>query len=102
MKKDKSVTVLAGLKIKPEFCEEFLERAKEVVTLTRKEAGCVRYDLVRDVFDSTAFYFIEEYVDDDAFQTHRVMPYMPPFRDFRAKVVAEYFGVSTFERISQR
>ncbi len=102
MKKDKSVTVLAGLKIKPEFCEEFLKRAKEVVTLTRKEAGCVRYDLVRDVFDETIFYFIEEYIDDDAFQAHRVMPYMPPFRDFRANAVDEYFGVSTFERISQR
>ncbi len=102
MEKNKSVTVLAGLKIKPEFCQEFLERAKEVVKQTRQESGCVRYDLVRDTFDDTIFYFIEEYVDDDAFQTHRAMPYMPPFRDFRAKVVSAYYGVSTFERIDQR
>ncbi len=102
MKKNKSIIVLAGLKIKHQFCEEFAKRATEIVFLTRKEEGCVRYDLVRDVLDSDIFYFIEEYKDDEAFQKHRVMPYMNPFREFREQVVAEYLGVSTLEQISHR
>ena len=102
MKNDNSVIVLASLKIKENFCDEFVEKAKIVVEATRKEVGCVRYELIRDVFAPDVFRFIEEYVDDQAFALHRSMPYMTPFREYRQKVVAEYMGVETFKRIDYR
>ena len=102
MENNKTVIVLAGLRVKQPFCEEFIERARAVVDSTRKEPGCLRYDLVRDAFAPDAFYFIEEYADDAAFAAHRAMPYMDPFRQYRASVVAEYLGVSTLRRESTR
>ncbi|MBO5254192.1 MAG: antibiotic biosynthesis monooxygenase [Opitutales bacterium] len=102
MKNDNSVIVLASLRIKEDFCDEFIENAKIVVEATRKEVGCVRYELIRDVFAPDVFRFIEEYVDDKAFALHRSMPYMTPFREYRQKVVAEYMGVETFKRIDCR
>lgn len=102
MKKTDSVVVYAGLRVKPEFCEEFIARAGEVVKQTRREKGCVEYTLTRDVARPDTFFFFEEYADADAFAAHREMPYMNPFREFRAKVVAEYLGVSTFVRTGDR
>ena len=102
MKNNNYVIVLASLKIKKEFCDDFIEKAKIVVEATRKEAGCVRYELIRDVFAPDVFRFIEEYVDDDAFALHRTMPYMTPFREYREKVVAEYMGVETLKRVDCR
>lgn len=97
-----SVIVYAGLKVKAGYADAFIERAREVVECTRAEEGCLRYDLVRDVLDPDAFYFFEEYRDDATFAAHREMPYMNPFREFRAGVVDKYLGVSTLRRESVR
>lgn len=102
MGKEKSVVVFAGLRVKGEFCESFAQKSRQVVENTRKEIGCVRYDLLRDVYSPDTFYFIEEYVDDAAFAAHRQMPYMDEFRKYRAGVVAEYLGVETLERVGVR
>lgn len=102
MENKKTVVVIAELKIKEDFCEEFIDFAKNIVEATRKEKGCIRYELIRDVLDAQTFFFLEEYVDDDAFQAHRKMPYMDEFRAFRNKVVAEFKGVSTLERLAIR
>ena len=60
MQKGKSVVVFAGLRIKDEFCQEFARRAKSVVDNTRKEQGCIKYDLLRDVYSPDTFFFFEE------------------------------------------
>ncbi len=88
------MTIIAGLKIKQERISDFLEKARELVETTRREEGCLRYDLYRDSFCDNSFVFIEEYKDSDAFARHRSMPYMDGFRKFRSEVVEEYLGVS--------
>jgi quinol monooxygenase YgiN len=37
---------------------------------TRKEAGCLRYDLFQDVSDSLKFTFIEEWESPEALEAH--------------------------------
>ena len=102
MENSKNVIVLAGLRVKEHFCEEFLQRAKTLAECARREEGCLRYDVTRDALAPNTFYFIEEYRDDAAFAAHREMPYMEPFRHFRAVAVEEYLGVSTLRRESFR
>lgn len=102
MQKGKTVVVFAGLRIKDEFCQEFAQRAKSVVDNTRKEQGCIKYDLLRDVYSPDTFFFFEEHKDEAAFAAHRSMPYMDEFRKYRAGVVAEYLGVATLDRVGMR
>ncbi len=102
MEESKKVVVLAGLRVKKGFAEEFLRAAFNVVSETRKEAGCLRYDLLIDVLDTLTFHFVEEYEDDAAFEAHRKQPYMDAFREVRARVVDEYLGVSTLKEVGKR
>ncbi len=93
MSETKTVIVWAGLKVKEGFVQEFKDIAKPVVESTRREAGCIKYDLLQDCDNSTVFYFFEEYVDDAAFEAHRNMPYMHDFRPKREKCLDHFLGV---------
>lgn len=50
---------------------EYLKLATKMVEETRKEAGCIYYDLVRDTNEEGVFYFVEKYVDQGAVDAHR-------------------------------
>lgn len=89
----KSVIINAGLKIKDGSAEEFIKLATPIVEASRKEPGCIRYEILRDVLDKNTFYFLEEYADENAYQTHRTMPYMTGFRPKREALLDTYLGV---------
>jgi quinol monooxygenase YgiN len=46
------------------------EALESFVEPTRKEAGCLRYDLFQDVSDSLKFTFIEEWESPAALEAH--------------------------------
>lgn len=89
--KSNTVIVEAGLRVKD--AEAFKKLAADVILNTRKEPGCLRYDLLQDVEDPNKFLFIEEYRDEEAFQAHRNMPYMDSFRVERAKLLDRFTGL---------
>jgi quinol monooxygenase YgiN len=43
---------------------------EELVTATRKEDGCIKYELYQDATDSTVLTMIEEWEDKDALDKH--------------------------------
>lgn len=49
----------------------FLALAQEMVRQTRKEDGCISYELVQNQQDAQIFYFIEKYADEAALERHR-------------------------------
>ena len=51
--------------------EEFAKLAEKLVLATRKEAGCIAYDLVADQADACVYYFVEKYQDMKALEEHR-------------------------------
>ena len=55
--------------------EEFIRFAGKMVEGTRKEAGCISYDLVKDETEDAVFYFIEKYKDEAALEAHRASAY---------------------------
>lgn len=100
MSETSSVVVVAGLITKD--IEAFKNLVLPVAKLSLTESGCLRYDVLQDVQNPNAFFFIEEYVDNNAFEAHRQMPYMTPFREQRAKLVDKYLGVDELRRLNSR
>ena len=89
----KPIIVLAGLRVKDGSADDFIKLATPIVAATRKEPGCVKYEFLQDVLDKQIFYFYEEYADENAYQTHRTMPYMTEFRPEREQLLDRYLGV---------
>ncbi len=100
--KGENIVVIASLSVKEGMEKKFSDAALEVAAKTRTEPGCVAYEVLQDVSDARKFHFIEEYVDQSAFDAHRKMPYMAPFRELREKLVDKYFGVRSLLEIARR
>jgi quinol monooxygenase YgiN len=64
------VVVVAVFRALPETVHELGDRLAELVTATRAEPGCTRYDLHVDATDPRRFVFVEEWADDDALAAH--------------------------------
>lgn len=50
---------------------EFIRIAESMAKESRKEAGCLSYELVQEETNDTVFYFVEKYQDEAALQAHR-------------------------------
>ena len=60
------------IQVKAERVSEFLEVARYDAEHSEKdEAGCLRFDVIRDRDDASRFYFYEVYRDEAALQAHR-------------------------------
>ena len=68
--KDEPLTIVATITIKPEFKEDVLKAIKTVVDATRKEPGCIFYDVFEDVNNPMKFVFIETWKSQAAIDSH--------------------------------
>jgi quinol monooxygenase YgiN len=62
--------VVARIKAKSEKVGEVRELLCGLVEPTRKESGCVSYELLQNREDPTDFTFVEEWESDAAFASH--------------------------------
>ena len=62
--------VVARIKAKSETVGEVRELLCALVEPTRKESGCVSYELLQNREDPTDFTFIEEWESEPAFESH--------------------------------
>ena len=67
--------------------EEYLKIARELVTETNKETGCISYILHEDINDPTIVTMIEEWVDEEALNQHNASEHVrnlvPGLREMR-------------------
>ena len=68
--KDETLTIVATITVKPEFKENVLKAIKTVVEATRKEAGCIFYNVFEDVNNPAKFVFIETWKSQAAIDSH--------------------------------
>lgn len=73
------IKVTSRRTIKPEFAEEAFLRYKDMVEGTRREAGCISYELFRDVNDTNTFVMIEEWESPDNQAVHEQTPHYKKF-----------------------
>lgn len=69
------VKVVAKNYVKKENVEKVLELCKELVEETRKEEGCIAYELFESNEDQTILTFIEEWTTQEALEAHFKSPH---------------------------
>ena len=69
-KEEGTLTIVATVTVKPEFGEDVLKAIKTVVDATRKEPGCIFYDVFEDINNSMKFVFIEIWKSQAAIDSH--------------------------------
>ena len=65
-----SLRVVARIKARAETVSEVSELLSSLVEPTRKEFGCITYELLQNTKDATDFTFVEEWESDEALASH--------------------------------
>lgn len=71
-----SVILTAMVKAKPDQVEAVKDALMSLVEPTRKEPGCLCYNLHQSKADPTQFMFYEQWANKDAFDAHGQTPHM--------------------------
>ena len=71
-----AVILTAVVKAKPDQVEAVKEALVALVEPTRKEPGCLCYNLHQAKSDPTQFMFYEQWANQDAFDAHGKTPHM--------------------------
>ena len=93
------IRVVCKAKLKPGVdLEEYLKIAREVVSVTRKEKGCIMFTLHEDIHDPSILTTIEEWVDEQAIDDHNknedVWRYVKELRKLR-----EYTEINSYREV---
>jgi quinol monooxygenase YgiN len=78
-----SVCVFVTVKIKQDRIDDFLAAMKIDVEGTRKEEGCVKFDLLKGEGDGV-YHFYEVYKDSNAAAVHKETAHYKAWADFKA------------------
>jgi quinol monooxygenase YgiN len=72
---DGAVRVVARFAVKADRVDAFVAAARRtMVEPTRKEPGCIEYDLCQDLADPTRFAMVETWRDEAALAVHLAKP----------------------------
>jgi quinol monooxygenase YgiN len=72
----KTVRVVARIVAKPDKVEELRSVLLDLVGPTRKEAGCISYQLLQNKSDPADFTCVEEWASDPAIDAHFTTPHL--------------------------
>lgn len=64
------INIIAKSTVDKNNIQEFLDLSEKLVIETRKEKGCISYNLCKDNNDNEVFFFIECWEDSDSFEAH--------------------------------
>jgi quinol monooxygenase YgiN len=98
---DKQVTVLARIKAKPGLEQQVAEAVMALVGPTRKEPGCINYDLHRSSDDKTLFMLYENWTSKKDLDEHLEMPYLKAFLGKADDILAQPVEITLWEMITQ-
>jgi quinol monooxygenase YgiN len=89
-----SVIVIAHFTAKPGKREELSAFLQTLVEPTRREPGCLRYELNQDLDDPDTFSFVETFANQQGFDAHCKMPYIDKLFEMLPKLVdKQYIGL---------
>lgn len=73
------VLVTARLIVRPESREAFVEGARACIDATRREAGCLFYDLHESITEPGSFVYVEQWRDRAALDAHMAETHLRAF-----------------------
>lgn len=71
-----TVRVVARIVARPDKVEELRALLMSLIEPTRKEPGCIAYELLQNKADETDFTFVEEWQDDAVLDAHLASPHV--------------------------
>ena len=77
------IVVTSTFKSVPGKRSEILELSRPCIEATRKEKGCIRYELFMSSEDDVTLQFIEEWTDLDSLRAHMKSPHLAVFKERR-------------------
>ena len=94
------LTVVAEMKAKPGKEEALRHALLALVEPTRKEAGCVQYDLHVHTTDPGRFVFYENWSSEDHLARHSQSEHLKHFGTLRGELLEAPPSVERFKRIA--
>jgi quinol monooxygenase YgiN len=94
---ENSLRVVARIIALPDRVEEARAILLELIALTRKEPGCITYELLQNKSDPTDFTFVEEWENENAFDSHAVSNHI---KDVTIKLRGVLSGTPDIRRYS--
>lgn len=73
---DRSLRVIARATAKPDHVRQVREILSALVEPTRREPGCLSYQLLESEADPTDFVFVEQWASAEAEQAHFMTPHV--------------------------
>jgi len=83
------IKVVAKLTIKKEGIDIFIENAKKLVEETRKEEGCISYQLLQDINNEQVFIFNEEWASAEALDKHMKSEHFALMQEIQKQIQEE-------------
>ena len=82
------IYVIATASVKPDKREDFKRGAAAAIAATRKEEGCLLYDLHESITDPTRFVFVEQWTTREALGSHARAPHIKEWRKIAGECAA--------------
>jgi quinol monooxygenase YgiN len=96
----KALTDTAFFKARPNLSKALGARLLELVSCTRGEAGCLRYQIYRSKDDPDAWFIYEDWRSPADFEAHMQTPYVKAFMRNVPEVCEENVEVCSYEKVS--
>ena len=93
------LTVIAIAQAKPGKEKSLEEALLALVAPTRREAGCINYDLHQSAADPAIFMLYENWVSMQDLDAHLAMPYLEAFKAKAPELLAEPLDISLWKKI---
>jgi quinol monooxygenase YgiN len=75
-----AVAVFGFLRFPPERIKDVLPHLKQLVDRTKRDDGCIAYDVAEDPFDLGLIRFSELWPDKESLERHLKAPHIDPWR----------------------
>lgn len=98
---EKRVTVVARCKAKQGQELRVREEIMALVGPTRREAGCINYDLHVSTDDPSLFMLYENWRSKKDLDEHLATPYLERFKGLAAELLEGPIDIALFEMITQ-
>lgn len=93
------LTVVAEMKAKPGREEDLLNAALALIEPTRREEGCVQYDLHVHTKDPGRLVFFENWSSAEHLARHSISAHLVAFGARTEELLAEPMRVETYRRV---
>jgi quinol monooxygenase YgiN len=94
-----SLRVVARIKARSETVSEVRELLSSLVEPTRKEFGCITYELLQNTKDPTDFTFVEEWESEAALASHLASDHLEAIGPKLEPFVAEPPDIRTYSLV---